>query len=38
MTVDVFNITIKEAIYDEKTTYYGRSFSEIFEEIKKNEK
>ena len=34
-TLDIFNITFKEAIWDENTTYNGKSFSEIFEEIKK---
>ena len=38
MTLDFFNVTFKDAIWDENTTYNGRSFSEIFEDIKKNNK
>ncbi len=30
MTMDVFNVTFKDAIYDENTTYNGTSFYELF--------
>ena len=30
-TIDVFNVTFKDAIYDETTTYNGISFKEIFD-------
>ena len=37
-TLDIFNITFKDAIWDENTTYNGVSFVEILSPSVKNNK